>query len=298
MEASGIKFFITDVFAQHQYCGNQLAVFFDFGVLSSHEMQLIAHELNFSETTFITSSKLSKNGYDVRIFTPTNEISFAGHPTLGTAYVILNHLEKSENTGVSLNFKVGQIRVDVDGDYLWMMQNLPHFGKQLSPTLLSDVIKTPKELIDNRYPIEEVSTGLPFTIVPLKSMQALKAAEINILKYNEFVELTPAKGILLFCNDSYEENEDIAVRVFVNYLGIPEDAATGSAAGCLAAWLIKNNYFGESAIKKTIGQGYEINRPSQIRIDAEIVNNQYVIKVGGKVVEVAQGLWNKRIKNK
>ena len=108
-----MRFFITDVFGNEKYSGNQLATFFDFGVLSSEEMQSITREINFSETTFITSPEKINDGFNVRIFTPGSEIYFAGHPTLGTAHIISKYLSKDLTDLIKLNYRSGQIPIDL-----------------------------------------------------------------------------------------------------------------------------------------------------------------------------------------
>jgi trans-2,3-dihydro-3-hydroxyanthranilate isomerase len=284
-------FYLTDVFGNSRYSGNQLAVFLDFGKLEADEMQKIAREINFSETTFITSRDKTNGGYPARIFTPAKEIEFAGHPTLGTAYIIHQHLEDGNSELIRLNLKVGQIPVTFHGDVIWMKQNQPKFGKILDTELVSRVLGLDTGSIDERFPIQEVTTGLPFTVVPLKSLQALKQARVDLDSYKDFTEQTLARGILVFSAEAYEEHHDLSSRVFVPYLGIPEDPATGSATGCLAAYLLKHRMFGDGNLQITIGQGYEIGRPSELKIKADHAGNEFNIHVGGRVIEVAEGRW-------
>ncbi|HEX2983179.1 MAG TPA: PhzF family phenazine biosynthesis protein [Ignavibacteriales bacterium] len=284
------KFIIADVFGFEKYTGNQLAVFYNCGSLSSAEMQKMAREINFSETTFITSGEKVLNGYDVRIFTPEEEIPFAGHPTLGTAYVIKKLFEQEDCRQVILNVKVGQIPVDIDGNELWMKQIAPSFGAVHDIKTMASVLNLCVDDIDERFPAQEVSTGLPFTIVPLKSMAALKRAKIGE-EYWKFVETAEAKGILVFAPEGYTAEQKLSVRVFVNYFGIPEDPATGSGNGCLGGYLVKNKYFGAEHINIKTGQGYEINRPSELYIKARQENGSIDIRVGGKVFTVAEGDW-------
>jgi trans-2,3-dihydro-3-hydroxyanthranilate isomerase len=286
-----MKFYILDVFGNTKYSGNQLATFLDFGDLSKDEMQKIATEINFSETTFITNKSLIDNGYPVRIFTPKSEIAFAGHPTLGTAYVIKNYIDKTKENQIILNLQVGQIPVTFEFDEFWMTQKQPEFGCELTISLLSKVIGLDTYELDDRFPILEVTTGLPFTIVPIKTLKSLKRAKIDLIEYEKFIEQTWAKGILIFCNEAREDNHDLSSRVFVNYLGIPEDPATGSATGCLAGYLLKTGYLNSSVIDISVGQGYEIARPSNLRIKASLIENKFDIKIGGKVFEIAEGDW-------
>ncbi len=285
------KFFITDVFGNNKYSGNQLATFIECKHFSDEEMQQIASELGFSETTYILSNKIRNGGYDVRIFTPKLEVDFAGHPTLGTAYIINNYIQKKKSNTVKLNLKAGQIPVEFSTELLWMTQNPPEFGKQLKINSLSEILSIDNFLIDDNFPIEEVSTGLPFTIVPLKSLEALKKAQININLYNEFCKKTKAKGILIFAPKGYEEGQSLSVRMFAHYVGVPEDPATGSANGCLAGYLVKNKYFNSSSINIKVGQGYEIERPSELSLVANEFKDRIEIKVGGKVIPIAEGFW-------
>ena len=213
------KFFITDVFTSQRYGGNPLATFIDCESLSDHEMQQIAKEINFSETTFITSRQPKNGGYDVRIFTPQAEIDFAGHPTLGTAHIIRNKLRLESANEILLNLRVGQIPVtfaEVIGKppTLWMKQMTPKFGKQLDAETLIRVLGIAQFDIDEGFPIEEVSTGFPKLLVPLKNLAALKRAKINRDEYFALVSDAWAKIILVFSPEGYEKNQRLSVRVF------------------------------------------------------------------------------------
>jgi trans-2,3-dihydro-3-hydroxyanthranilate isomerase len=282
---------LVDVFGNTRYAGNQLAVFTESGNVADEEMQKIAREINFSETTFIGSNVEVDGGFPVRIFTPASEVNFAGHPVLGTAFIINKYIKKEPAARITLNLKVGNIPVTFHGDILWMQHQQPIFGKSLEKDMLAKLLDLENEDIQDNYPIEEVTTGLPFAIVPLRNRSALKRAKVNQDLYQAFIQQTWAKGILVFCPEAYETQQDLASRVFVDYLGIPEDPATGSATGCLAAYLVNHGMFGKGEIAMTIGQGYEIGRPSELKIRASVSNNTYEILVGGKVKEVASGVW-------
>lgn len=286
-----MDFFITDVFGESKYSGNQLATFFEFGKIDEKEMQNIAREINFSETTFITKETKVNQGYDVRIFTPASEIDFAGHPTLGTAYIIDTYFENGNAREIVLNLKVGQIPVTKIDEYYWMRHNAPDFGERLSVKTMANVLNLSEYDIDKKFPVQEVSTGLPVTIIPLKSMEALKRARIDKIEYESFIESTEAKAILVFCSEGYTKEQDLAARVFVEFLGIPEDPATGSAMGCLAAYVLKYGYLDKIEINICVGQGYEIGRPSSLYIKAKKEDDDYEINVGGRVIEIARGIW-------
>ena len=285
-----LPFYIVDVFAETKYAGNQLAVFRKAKGLSGEEMQQIAREINFSETTFILSDEPRDGGYDVRIFTPGEEVPFAGHPTLGTAHIIRSEFLNSKAEEVTLNLKVGKIPVAFARDgYSWMRQIEPKFGKQHPPALLAAILGIPVSDIDDRFPVQEVSTGLPFFIVPLKTLVALKKAKIDRDKYFAFIKDSWAKGILVFSPQAHEARNDISVRVFVDCFGIPEDPATGSGNGCLAGYLVKHRYFGSERIDIRSEQGYEIGRPSLLLLKADEQAGSIRISVGGKALTVAKG---------
>jgi trans-2,3-dihydro-3-hydroxyanthranilate isomerase len=285
-----LPFYIVDVFAEKKYAGNQLAVFREAGELSGAEMQQLARETNFSETTFIMQDEQHDNGYDVRIFTPGEEVPFAGHPTLGTAHIIREEILKGNAEALTLNLKVGRIPVAFARDgYIWMKQVEPEFGKQHPAAVVAAMLNLPVNEIDGRFPVQEVSTGLPFFIVPLKSISALKAAKVDRDKYFAFIKDSWAKGVLVFCPETHERQNDISVRVFVECFSIPEDPATGSGNGCLAGYLVKHRYFGEERIDIRSEQGYEIGRPSLLLLKAKRDDARINISVGGKAITVAKG---------
>lgn len=291
---SRLAFYFVDVFAEQKYSGNQLAVVDGGADLSTAQMQDIANEMHFSETTFIISHRQHRGGFDVRIFTPATEVPFAGHPTLGTAYVIKHFIMKRRAVrDVLLNLKVGQIPVSFDKigesqEIAWMKQMPPTFGKTFSVSQFIQILKLEAEDFDNRYPIQEVSTGLPFIIVPLKTLSAVRRAKIHRESLLELAKEAKA-GILVFCPETYNKGNDLNVRVFVDLFGIPEDPATGSGNGCLAGYLSRYRYFGTDHVNIRVEQGYEINRRSLLLLKAENKAGEICVYVGGKVVLVASG---------
>ena len=289
-----LTFYIVDVFAEEKYAGNQLAVFRNIGDLSDIEMQQIAKEMNYSETTFILAEEERSGGYDVRIFTPSNELPFAGHPTLGTAYVIQNEIVGKPIDTVILNLKVGQIPVTFNyreghADILWMKQIQPIFGNILEEKSIPHVLHLDSKEIDDRFPIQEVSTGGFTIIVPLRTLDAVKRVVIHKERYNELIRKTEAKTILIFCPETYSHENHLNVRFFADYFGVPEDPATGSANGCLAAYLVKHRYFQKDKIDIRVEQGYEIGRPSLLYLRAENRDSEIDVFVGGKVFMIARG---------
>jgi trans-2,3-dihydro-3-hydroxyanthranilate isomerase len=219
-------FYIVDVFAEEKYAGNELAVVRRAAPIPDLMMQKIAREMNFSETTFVLKDEESRGGFDVRIFTPTDEVPFAGHPTLGTAYIIQHEILQQPINEVVLNLKIGPIPVTFtyrgqEPDILWMKQVKPRFGKTLEAHQLASVLGLESSDIEKRCPIQEVSTGLPFIIVPLKTLEAVKKSRVHQDKMLELVKGLQAKAMLVFCPETYSSQNDLNVRVFAGAYGVP-----------------------------------------------------------------------------
>jgi trans-2,3-dihydro-3-hydroxyanthranilate isomerase len=282
---------IVDVFGSEKYSGNQLAVFTEIDGISGNEMQKIALELNFSETSFITGYNLDLKVFDVRIFTPHNEVPFAGHPTLGTAFIANHFFLDNKADSVFLNLQVGKIPVRKEGEIIWMNQVQPKFGELFQHETISSVLSLNKDDIDTELPIQIVSTGLPFILVPLKNLDALKRATLDLSRVRELLKGSTTKEIMVFTRGTYDNSHQLAARVFVPEFGIPEDAATGSANGCLSAYLLKYNVLEKNAINLVVAQGYEMNRPSKIYHRSSLEKNKFNINIGGKVVPIAEGVW-------
>ena len=281
------------MFAEEKYSGNQLAVIRDAGKLNKMQMQKIAKEMHFSETTFILSEREHNGGYDVRIFTPSTEVPFAGHPTLGTAYIIKRFLVKGKAEKIVLNLKVGKIPVTFKkarggNETLWMKQTPPTFGKTFQAEQFARLLGVPVSDFENKYPIQDVSTGLPFIIVPLKTLDAVKQATVNREPQQKLAKESQS-GILVFCPETCRRENDLHVRVFVDVFGIPEDPATGSGNGCLAAYLSHYKYFGGSRVDARVEQGFEIDRPSLLHLHARDYKGAIQVRVGGRVILVARG---------
>ena len=280
-------FTIVDVFAEKKYAGNQLAVVRGAAGLPDETLQKITREMNYSETTFILSEEERASGYDVRIFTPGMEIPFAGHPTLGTAYVIQNEILDTPAERIVLNFKAGKIPVTF-GDVLWMRQLPPAFGPTLDPARLARVLGLEREDLDDRHPVQEVSTGLPAVVVPLRNLDILQRCRVNWDLYRETG--SAGKNLYVFCPEPHEGGPgDMSARMFADGHGIPEDPATGSAAGCLAGYLVEHRYFGTDSVEVRVEQGYEIQRPSLLYLQAKRDGDEIRVSVGGKVQMVARG---------
>ena len=284
VDMAGKEYYLTDVFAEGPYAGNRLATIIDASDLSSTEMQRIALAFNFAETTFICGGN-SEDGFNVRIFTPAAEIPFAGHPTLGTAYLLRQVLKYSDAQVVKLNLAAGKIPVTFGrDDVLWMQQNQPVFGKQLEHEFVAEQLGIDIKDVNTGYPCQYVSTGLRFLMIPLVSLEALKRVSVDV---NDL-----APSVFLFAEGGYDDDQQMSARMFAAEFGIIEDPATGSANGCLAAYLVEHRYFGSSEIDVRVGQGYEVQRPSQLYLRAsKDREGKFDINVGGRVNLVASGQW-------
>lgn len=288
------KFHIVDVFAPSKYAGNQLAVFHDTANISDENKQRLAREMNYSEVTFIESLEPSERGYDVRIFDPVTEMDFAGHPTLGTAYVLREFVREDRPDQLTLDLKVGQIPVRIeeqDGtEQYWMRQVPPTFGRTFDRELLARVLGLDEQDLDDEYPIQLVSTGLPTVIVPVESLDAVRHIQIDYeAYYEEFIDRHGERMVLCFAPETIDDAHDLHVRVFADYSDVPEDPATGSSNGCLAAYLVEHEFLDVESIDVTVEQGYEIDRPSHLYLRAEPDNGAIVVEVGGTVEPVAEG---------
>jgi trans-2,3-dihydro-3-hydroxyanthranilate isomerase len=289
---SGLAFSIVDVFAEEKYAGNQLAVVGGAESLTGAVMQKIAREFNFSETTFILGGRKRRGGYDVRIFTPATELPFAGHPTLGTAFVIQQDIIKKPVRRVLLNLKVGTILVlfSYQGrmpGVLWMKQMPPQFADILEAGPAACALGLEMNDLDLRFPVQEVSTGIPFVIVPVKSLEAVKR---SCLQADKLPGLnTRNTAFLLFTPQTEAAGNDLHVRVFAHCYGVAEDPATGSANGCLAGYLARHRFFGRSRIDIRVEQGYEVGRPSLLLLRAGEKAGEIGVLVGGRAIRVARG---------
>jgi trans-2,3-dihydro-3-hydroxyanthranilate isomerase len=298
-----LPFHIVDVFAEQKYKGNQLAVFEHDGLISTETMQAMAKEINFAETTFINTKTSTPDGYDVRIFTTEQEIPFAGHPTLGTAFVIREQIIKEPVNQVVLNLGVGKIPVDFVGDKLWMQQINPIFGKDYPVDAIADLLGIALENMMPQFPILDVSTGLAFLIIPVKNLSALQTMKPNaekmmafLLKNNLYKTNNPtgkSMNFFVFTKETYSSENQLNGRMFyVEDEMMKEDSATGSANGCLLSYLLKTNFMGTDSVKIRVEQGYEIPRPSILYHDGhKISENEFSIRIGGKVQAVSKGEW-------
>ncbi|OPG16482.1 PhzF family phenazine biosynthesis protein [Ferroacidibacillus organovorans] len=290
-------FICVDVFDMGLYTGNPLAVFLKGESYDDKTMQMLAREMNLSEVTFMMSDSITAiDGVptvDVRIFTPAAEIPFAGHPTLGTAYVFQQEFLKQAFPSVNLRMKAGIIPVDLryDGDrlrQLVMTQNQPSFLQTYSRAAIAPILSLTEDDIDDAMPIQMVSTGLPFLIVPLKHLAGAQRARIYEAALEDAFRGEELPNFLIYTAETVDHH-DYHVRVFVPELGVSEDPATGSANGCLCAYLSKYDAKRQGHFRATVEQGYALKRPSLLYLEGERKAENYLIQVGGQVTPVYRG---------
>jgi trans-2,3-dihydro-3-hydroxyanthranilate isomerase len=286
-----LPFIQFDVFTSRPLEGNPLAVFTDGGGLNDEEMQAIAREMNLSETTFILPRDAAverKRGTRVRIFTVQEELPFAGHPTLGTAFALRGNSSADQ---IRLDLNVGTIPVEFDEPpgqpaFGEMTQTDPVFGQIHERQKIAEVTGIPIEDIDPDVPIQTVSTGVPFTVLPIRNLEAIRRLQINQQRASEY--LAAAGGKFFFCvsRQAVDPSARLHARMLF-YNG--EDPATGSASGCAAAWMVEHGV-AQPDEQVMIEQGVEMKRPSRIFVRASRRNDRVVnVRVGGNVVEVLRG---------
>lgn len=280
-----------DVFASRALEGNQLAVFTDADGLSSEEMQALARETNLSETTFIlprATEVEAKEGVKVRIFTTAEELKFAGHPTLGTAWCLA---ASRGLDAVTLDLPVGKIPVEFrreNGKLVFgeMRQKDPVFGQIHDPESVATALGFEMRDLDPSVPVQTVSTGMPFAIVPVRSLGTLQTFSLYWPKAAAYLEKTDAKFFYLVCRETLDVEATLHARM-IFYNG--EDPATGSAAGCCTGWAVRYGVL-ESEKQGMIEQGSEMLRPSRIYMRAKRDNDSVVdVRIGGSAVQVFRG---------
>jgi trans-2,3-dihydro-3-hydroxyanthranilate isomerase len=280
-----------DVFTSRALEGNPLAVFHDGTGLSDAEMQRIAREMNLSETTYILPRDEATErdlGVRVRIFTVEEELPFAGHPTLGTAFYLRGNSGAGE---VRLDLNVGTIAVkfeDQPGQPAFgeMTQKDPEFAAIHDRSAVSDATGIPFDDLDPDLPIQTVSTGVPFTMLPIRNLEAIRRLQINQRGAAEYLERTGGKFFFCVTRETVDSSACLHARMLF-YNG--EDPATGSASGCAAGWMVLHSVARPDE-RVLIEQGIEMLRPSRIFVRASRRNDRVVnVRVGGNVVEVLRG---------
>jgi trans-2,3-dihydro-3-hydroxyanthranilate isomerase len=291
IELRRFSFVQLDVFTSRAFEGNSLAVFRDGRGLSDEEMQALAREMNLSETTFILPREPSierERGVRVRIFTVQEELPFAGHPTLGTAFQLRGSSGAKE---VVLDLKVGKVPIHFEEEpgqpvFGEMTQVNPEFGARHDREAVVRASGLRDGDIDPSLPIQTISTGLPFTVVPLRGLEIMRNLNVDMKGSEEYLGRSGGKFFYFVSREAVDPAARLHARMMF-YNG--EDPATGSAAGCAAAWMVANGV-AQPEERVLIEQGVEMRRPSRIFVRASRQDDRVVnVRVGGNVVEVLRG---------
>ena len=299
-----LNFYQADVFAGQPFGGNPVAVFPDAQGLTDFQLQQIAREMNLSETVFVLPPTDRAAVVRLRFFTPTQEIPFAGHPVLGTFYVLaqlgliavtdgVTRLMQECNIGlfpVELHAREGRVT------HVAMTQPKPLFLDSVdAPEDLFDIAKalglSIHQIVDTKKPVMVASTGLPVVIVPVRTLTAVRSIVPDAAAIVEVCERVGTNGILVFTTMTVEDHSTVHTRMFAPAIGILEDPATGSASGAMGAYLVHNGLVEVGPLTEiVVEQGYEIGRPARILVQIESDDDAIQeVKVGGQCVMVVRG---------
>jgi trans-2,3-dihydro-3-hydroxyanthranilate isomerase len=297
-----LEYLHLDVFTGRRFEGNQLAVFLDARGLDERAMQTIAREMNFSESTFLLTAERADNDIRMRIFTPGVELPMAGHPTIGTTFALAHTgVIATSREHFVFGLGVGPTRVELTWSddtlsFAWMDQRLPEVREPLASAeqVARAVGVDPAAHSRTGLPLQEISCGVPYILLPLDTRAAVDAAvpdlgELRRLKSAFGIEHI---GIYVFATERADDDVTAYSRMFAAGLGIPEDPATGSACGPLGCYLVQQRVVtGAAAARMISWQGVAMGRPSRIHIAIAQGSDGRVsrVQVGGQAVVVAHG---------
>jgi trans-2,3-dihydro-3-hydroxyanthranilate isomerase len=284
----------VDVFTERPLAGNALAVVLDGRGLANAEMQAIAREMNLAETTFVLPATRPECAAHVRIFTPGRELPFAGHPTLGTAWVLASHgLVPRGTRRFALEEGIGPVPVELEGDpsqpgFVWMRQHDAVFGPEIHDR--AGIARTLGVVVDDLrpgVPVHTASTGNTFLFVPLRDRAAVDRAALDP---RGLPEVAAALGVFIFAIDG-ADGRRLYSRMFAPHSGVPEDPATGSAGGPLGAYLVRHGLVrGSGELSLVSEQGTKMGRQGFVHIRLQARGTEATdLRVGGGVVPVLEG---------
>ena len=280
------RFAQVDVFGSGTCSGNPVAVVLGAEGLSDEEMRRFARWTNLSETTFVLPPTRPEADYRVRIFTPVLELPFAGHPTLGTAFAIREALCAGSVDSLVLRLGVGLVRVRFGDDGLvWLESPAAGLVPFPAPELAVAALGLPAAALHPTLPVE--SAGDRQLFVPLRDLARLEAAHVEPAAYAKLGASGAPSSLYCFARGTRDPGNHFSVRLFAPASGVPEDPATGSAAGWLGAYLVRHRVLGDGPIDVRLEQGHAIARPSLLHVRADKDGSQ----VGGRVIRVARGEW-------
>ena len=282
-----VSFRLVDVFTEIPFQGNRLCVVPETPEgFSTEQMQMLALETNFAETTFVTESR--PDGYRMRIFTPDAELPFAGHPTLGTAYALASEGRTSVETVQTTAIGDVPVEVDLEKGSAWMVQQRPVMGAEFDDreVVAEAAGLTPDDLHPD-LPMRVISTGLGPLIVPIRDEETLRRAERSEPGCRRATEASGGECLYLF---AVRGDGDVMARMFDASFGVGEDPATGSAAGPLGVYLASRGLAGMPG-DAVIAQGEMVGRSSFIHLDVRPEGDSWNVRVGGGVRIVGEGVF-------
>jgi trans-2,3-dihydro-3-hydroxyanthranilate isomerase len=295
-----LTYHIVDVFTRRPFGGNPLAVFPDGRGISATLMQALAKEFNLSETTFVLPPEDAKHAYRVRIFTPGAELPMAGHPTIGTTFVLARKrliAWSGGETTILLEEGVGTIPVTLkeedDGTiFIQMSQPLPTFGVEFANRqMAAEMLSLETAAFDEQLPCQVVSCGLSFLFLPLKDLEAMRRIRLRSDVYEWILQEQDVTGVFVFARGGETEGATVHSRMFAPGVGVPEDPATGSASGPLGCYLVQHGVVACDQKAQIISeQGFEMGRPSIVHIEIERQSGKFTaVRVGGYCCSVGTG---------
>lgn len=302
-----LKFYQVDVFTRQPFGGNPVAVFPEAQGLTDYQLQQIAREMNLSETVFVLAPTNQAAVVRLRMFTPTQEIPFAGHPVLGTFYVLAQLGLIAVTDGVTRLMQecnIGLFPVEIharEGEVTRVMMTQPKplfLGSVEETEDLFDIAESLglsiNQIVGTKKPVMMVSTGLPVVIVPVRTLTAVRSIVPDAAAIVGVCERLGTNGIMVFTTMTVEDHATVHTRMFAPAIGILEDPATGSASGAMGAYLVHNGLVEVGPLTELIvEQGYEIERPSRILVQIESDDDAIQeVKVGGQCVMVVEGTLN------
>ena len=295
-------YFLVDVFTNQPFGGNQLAVFPNARDLAPETMQALAKELNLSESAFVLPARDAAHDYWVRFFTPAVELPMAGHPTVGTAFVLAReHLIQLAEPETTITFEegVGVVPVTLqvrEGQFqlIQMRQPLPTFGPIFADReAIARMLSLDSALLDATLPLEVVSCGVPFLFVPVKSLQAMRALRFRLDVWERILRDFAAPHVFVFTQEVMRPASTVHSRMFAPAMGIAEDPATGAASGPLGCYLVRHGLVQPTAMgisQMVSEQGFELGRPSLVQVKIE-QNGEHItgVYVGGQCYFMGEG---------
>jgi trans-2,3-dihydro-3-hydroxyanthranilate isomerase len=257
-------------------------------------MQQVAAEMNLSETTFVAPTPQADGSHRVRIFTPAHEVAFAGHPILGTAWVLRHHVAPRASGPVRLQLQVGAVPVrfeaDGAGEAAWFVAPPRLLGAQVAADAMAHALGLAPDDIDTTLgPVQAVSSGTSACIVPLRGLDALRRARLDLNAFAPLAAQGLAPLVYLFCRETRTPRHDLSARFFFEAHGVREDPATGNGAAFLGEYGLEHGCFGRGDLSLRIEQGHDVQRPSLVRVRARTVDGAREVQVGGGVVGTVEG---------